>query len=880
MKVKNRKCIRNIAKRILFANKRRNIITIAVIVLTAILFTTLFTISLSIKDSYEMSICRQCGGWNHGTFKELTDDQIQVFKANKRIKAFGERRIAGVSAEAPFTKRSAEISYMDDNCAKWSFIELKEGHMPQAYNEVVMDTEALKLLGAEPVLGKEIELSFNINGLTDEKSKVTDTFVLAGFWEFDPMSAAHYINVSKEYLDKFNEKIVSEGYAPIRTDLNVLFNSSFGLTSKMEKIEQECGFTSFDARNENYVRYGVNWAYTMSAVSLESTVGMILPILVFMLLVIFTGYLIIYNIFQISVATDIRFYDLLKTIGSTQKQIKRVIRNQALCLCVIAIPAGLILGYLLGALLTPAVLKTSTISANSFTVSSSPIIFVGAALFELVTVFISVSKPERMAGKVSPVEAVRYNEASETGKKKKNTRGAKAADMALANIERNKKKTVLVFVSLALSMVILNTVYSFVKGFDSEKWVNATVCTDFVVGKVSYFKFQGEESDPTLKEDVERIKENVKESDGGYGYTVDRINLTKLNDAAYDDYCAVDRYNIPFTNGADEGMHYVGCVAEGMDEYLIDKLEVFEGDVSLLNDPGGKYVALMTDEESFKIMKSDENAPKVGESIVFATAENASFVDKTTGGIPDEMVYIDPEKLIGTYHGVRDNEFEICAFVGVPFSISPRRGSFAYDMVFGRETLKEAVGEELVPMFYAFDAISDEEEAKAEEFIGKYCADSAGNLEYESKAIKREEFESFKQMFIILGGVLCLILGFVGVLNFFNTILASILSRKNELAVLQAIGMTGKQVKGMLITEGLIYTAGSAVVALCFSLVITPLINNASENMFWFYSKHFSVTPFAFVVPLISIIGILVPLMAYGKLTKASIVDRIREISC
>ncbi|MBP5624898.1 MAG: ABC transporter permease, partial [Lachnospiraceae bacterium] len=228
MKVKNRKCIRNIAKRILFANKRRNIITIAAIVLTAILFTTLFTISLSIKDSYEMSICRQCGGWNHGTFKELTDEQLRVFEGNKHIKAFGERRIAGVSAEAPFTKQSAEISYMDDNCAKWSFIELKEGHMPQAYNEVVMDTEALKLLGAEPVLGKEIELSFNINGITDEKSKVTDTFVLAGFWEFDPMSAAHYINVSKEYLDKFNEKIVSEGDAPIRTDLNVLFNSSFG----------------------------------------------------------------------------------------------------------------------------------------------------------------------------------------------------------------------------------------------------------------------------------------------------------------------------------------------------------------------------------------------------------------------------------------------------------------------------------------------------------------------------------------------------------------------------------------------------------------------------------------------------------------------------
>ena len=59
--------------------------------------------------------------------------------------------------------------------------------------------------------------------------------------------------------------------------------------------------------------------------------------------------------------------------------------------------------------------------------------------------------------------------------------------------------------------------------------------------------------------------------------------------------------------------------------------------------------------------------------------------------------------------------------------------------------------------------------------------------------------------------MLCLIIGFVGVLNFFNTVMAGIIARKNEIAVLQAIGMTGKQVKEMLIIEGIIYTAGSGL---------------------------------------------------------------------
>ena len=133
-------------------------------------------------------------------------------------------------------------------------------------------------------------------------------------------------------------------------------------------------------------------------------------------------------------------------------------------------------------------------------------------------------------------------------------------------------------------------------------------------------------------------------------------------------------------------------------------------------------------------------------------------------------------------------------------------------------------------------------------------------------------------MFSLLGGVLCLVIGFVGVLNFFNTVMAGIISRKNELAVMQAIGMTGKQVKEMLMTEGLIYTVGSGIIALVLSLAFIPLINFVSEDMFWFYSGHFSVMPFAYVMPVIAALGVMVPLIAYRNLSRASIVERIREI--
>ena len=115
-------------------------------------------------------------------------------------------------------------------------------------------------------------------------------------------------------------------------------------------------------------------------------------------LILLTGYLIIYNVFQISVAGDIRFYGMLKTIGTTPRQLRRIIRRQALTLSLFGIPLGLLLGWGIGALLVPVVVKQ--LSGVVSTISVSPLIFVIAALFSLVTVLLSCAKPGRMSNVV------------------------------------------------------------------------------------------------------------------------------------------------------------------------------------------------------------------------------------------------------------------------------------------------------------------------------------------------------------------------------------------------------------------------------------------------------------------------------------------------
>ena len=162
MNVKNRKCIRKLSLKSLYANRRRNLIAIFAIALTTLLFTSMFTIVLSLNASYETYQFRQVGGYAHGTFKDVSPEQAERIAAHPKVKAAGARKVIGITAEGVFAKVPAEISYMDANCTKWSYATPTTGRMPESGKEVAMDTAALQLLGVTPELGAEVTVSYSI----------------------------------------------------------------------------------------------------------------------------------------------------------------------------------------------------------------------------------------------------------------------------------------------------------------------------------------------------------------------------------------------------------------------------------------------------------------------------------------------------------------------------------------------------------------------------------------------------------------------------------------------------------------------------------------------------------------------------------------------
>ena len=878
MNVKNRKCIRKLSWRSLWASRKRNIIAITAIALTALLFTSLFTIVMSMNSSYENYTFRQVGGYCHGTFKEVTEEQIKNISAHSKVKAVGKRINIGYMDSGIFAKAPAEVSFMDDNCTEWSFAMPTVGQKPQEKNEITMDTYALKLLGVAPELGADIELTYTVGSLSATPYEKTDTFTLVGWWEYDDISPVHYINVSEEYAKEIEAEAISKGLEPFRIDLNVMMASGINIRGQMEQVDLDLGYAWDETGEGELVRIGVNWGYTSSQLGESMDAATLLAIAAFLALVIFTGYLIIYNIFQISVTGDIRFYGLLKTIGVTPRQLRRMIRQQAMFLCIAGIPAGLLLGYGVGASLTPVVMARTTFGVGVSTVSTSPLIFLASALFALITVFLSCSRPGKIASKVSPVEATKYTETVKSKKKHRTTRGAKVYQMAFANLGRNKRKTVLVVISLSLSVVLLNLLVTFTGGFDMEKYLAKQTCADFIVSSTDYFRYNRSES-YISQEQIKQIKTNTSESLSGSGYQLMGANCWMTEEAWRAErsrYGSSEMLEAELAMTARRG-ELVSAEAqiEGLDESLFEKLTLIEGDLAPMFQKDSNAIVMAVYTDDYGNVSTPDYYPSVGSTQTITYVDDAYYIDSRTGEKCNETT---PQEYLEYYIAEsRDVDYTICAYVTIPHSMSYRYGTFGYRYILPVTKLAEDSRQEPVPLFYLFDTPDAASEETAERFLAELTADDLSELMYESKATLRAEFEGFQNMFLLLGGLLCAIIGLVGVLNFFNAMMTGILSRKREFAVLQAVGMTNKQLKTMLVYEGLYYALSSALSAFVLSFAINPLVGNLLENLFWFFSARFTILPVLLAIPIFALLGWLIPCMMYDNAAKCSVVEQLRD---
>lgn len=844
VKIDNKKTLYMLAWRFIKINRKRNIIAIISIMLASLLFTSLFMGTISLILSKRATEIRQTMCSSHAIVQNLSKEEfnniLNAVKDNSDVKYYGTGIFLGsvMNKEIRFSceLRSANKHHAESfNCSPVT------GRLPENKDEAAVNSLVLDQLGIPHKLGSKITITWEKNPVTKEYQ--TDTFTLCGFWEGDKAIISQIIWVSDAYAQK-------EAYIPSGKDIknkvlngtyefSVWYKNLWQLEKKTDKINLEAKLTD----NNNILL--PNPAYNIMEEDSFSYVNVI----VILIVIIIAGFLVIYNIFSISVKTDIRIYALLKNTGTTGRQLKKIVRIQALSLSAAGIPLGLAAGYIAGICMAPSLtasqeIGSAAVSATKTVVSANPLIFIFAALMALFTVYLSCLEACHIAGKVSPVEALKLSENNCSFKKTRKHTSAKWPAMALQNILRSWKKGLIVMFSVSLSLIILNYIVILANGFDFKQYQQIFLASDFQLDQITS-SLQNTNFNGISQETRNKLDKCPYSETNGYIYFSEEkhkmeqqiIKLWKGFASRYKQYWN-DYENKTYKQSIKTGNIKIHLI--GINKAAFNKLDWKENPCTWEDFSSGKYI--ITD---YNYLYTETPVS------YYKTGDNFSMEYKS---------------------GTKKN-YKILGEATMPFSLDYPYYDFMYIKVLVPESEYIKNTGNNYAMYAAIDA-SKGMEQKVHNYIKENIIKENNFINLFSVLDMKASFQKYINKYYIIGGFLVAILAFIGIMNFFNTTAASLSSRKRELALLEAVGMPKRQIIKMLAAEGGIYLSGSFILAL-------PVVYFGAEKVFsfinvgFFFQVNITVLPCIIMLPLLAIIAIIIPKYQYNKIGRESIIKRL-----
>lgn len=841
--------LRTLSRRSFRANRRRNLVAIFAIILTTMMFTSLFVLSQSMIENMQQMYIQQAGYSSQLSSSLLTDDEADAIAEHPAVAEASRSTVVGVAENA--SGRQVELRAASADYADSALSLPTEGRMPENADEIALDTITLDKLGLAHQLGETVHLSWTSAPGSDAHE--TADFTLCGIWQGNPAAMASMAWVSEDFAEKLS----------VGVDQNAARESGSILGLTMLHIDLVDDSDPSGTAEKILADTGLSERVTLSPnIAYDSAVGQnmlreLLPMAICMVLVFVSGYLIIYNIFQISVAADIRFYGRLKTLGATKRQLKKIIYSQARRLCLVGIPLGLVIGYFLGAVLVPFMI-TST--GGAATVALDPWIFVGAALFAAVTVRISCLKPARTCGKVSPMEALRYTDAEPLShRKRKKSHSASVRAMAWANLGRNRKRTVLVIASLSLGLVLLSGIYAKNASFDIDKYMSGTVISDFEVEDASIasnfttYDPQGTTINSALVEKIGDL-DGLERTGALYAQVINH----EVGESALK--------NIEHYYNAKERLAVIKATDPGLYDAYSDML-ASGSCTAILYGVDGLVVDTLADAQNVLAGNFDKEAFASGSYVVVdaGPAENA-----------DEIA---PTYNVGDSVTLGDKTYEVMAIVRDITPITEGKNSDTADFLglyIPAEDFRAMYPENTLRKYF-FDVAAEDQPA-AEQMLLDVQSEDDPALSFTSKQTLIDHYKEQTLASTIMAFAISFVIAVVGVLNFVNSMLTAIFSRQKEFAMLQSIGMTRRQLRNMLIDEGLYY----AGITLVLSYLLSALVVGVGVRLLvagdWTATFHFTLLPLVICTPILLAFAVLIPVCCFKNIEKQSIVERLRAV--
>ncbi len=844
------KTITKLALTRITTRKARSGVICASILLTIVLFMTVVSISVNIFNSYSLMMRLANGTDYHGYLRTasftISGEALRdaALASNDIAEAAISTNLAQYALQAekvPTSLDSIRALEKAEDLAHF-YTDITEGRFPMADNEILVNPRYFP----ETKVGDTLGLYY---------SQQNGNYAQSAYAEFTVTGLIHcradaQLQVVMGYSDTLLDTYRFTGQ---NANVYFMFDNRINLVGKYTELVNE---TLGDYKADGHERYGgLNSAYLEAAFDEVLNLATVLLILFAVAVVFFCSFLLIYNIYAIALTQDMQTFGLLSVIGTTHKQLRQMTVLQSLFLFAVTAPVGMVAGYFIGWKLLSPVLFTS-LGNEGLTFAFSlwiPVLTLALALFTLLW---SATRPLAKLQTMTPIATVDYNPTTDlpvhyVNRKNYRRKNVTPSTGRLAgySISRNRKKTVISALSMSLSVVLfvlLSTLCNYMIEYTEKNMQFA----DYIVKPYYTYHYEGD------AEDV--VYTNYVPMDGGRSLTPETI-------AAVEALPSLE--NIWKIRVHMDTMPTPANVRQRLAE-LRDEYKYFDNHPTLTQALAGtmRYMVVSIPDELFlKILPSDTSLEAYGEDVVGSVIWKADqfYMQVWEGDV------LTKESKFQQIFWFRDGDsvqlgshiYPVRHSTALPPTLpitdyisnwSNRPTVFMPESAFLAEFGEGMIHTLLVDAKEGYyDSLRQELEGLNEGFTVAINQEIYDTYQREERITytREKEIQSYSisisgrmdgmnQMKNTIAAIqtvgysLVSMIFLVGVLNIVNTALSSVSERKREFAMLEAVGMTDRQLLGMLLLESLCGGSVSMVLTVCIGFpLIQVFINTAMDAL-------------------------------------------------
>lgn len=802
--------------------KSKNILIGIAIILTTLL---LFVIPSIGKDMVEVNfavINKIYPTW-HALYRNVDESTVMKLAAHHDVKTYGLRSDAGYMNLEDAT---VSMMYMDRTGMELYKVKLKEGQLPQKENDIVVSKGILEALGQNGKIGDTITVPYQIlkdDGLDYTKEK---DFRICGFLADNESSKEQkqYTSLVSEAFLKAEIPVEQVKYRFLLQVNGQKGNTTADYTETIQNIARQFGISEDDMN--------INKEYLAANYVDPATIPVIVGI---MLIVVLAGIITIYSVYYVSMNQRVREFGKLKAIGATKRQLRQIVLREGMGVALFAIPIGLLIGTVAVKVVLLQFVEHAKDSNVLITEAYKVVakgevqlyywwIYLLAIAVTLCTVYLSLMKPMRMAAKVSEIEAMRYQGGSKRQKSsRKGYQFLNIGRLTKRNLAENKKKSTITIVSMAVTgifVMMVATVLSYANPMESAK--------SSIVGQyeISPIVESGNKEHPEYEwAEVQKnnplnegLKQQIEELDGVE--RVDVFTALKVSGGPFE-----EKIGTEFINGVPE--EYAEELKKGITEGNVTYEELKSGDKVILDRALLHWYPDIKVGDKLKLNIHD------GDNTFQKEIEVAAIGEYGTG--------------LTNYNCL------IMAKEGAEKLTINNSSSY-------------------------FQVIADKDYDEALEASLQAIVDGSGRLQMRTWKNEYDTWENAIQMTRGACYAFIIILAAISIMNLINTMINSVHVRKKELGMMQAIGMSDRQLMKMLQLEGIFYTVGTLIISIGVgSLAGYPLFLYAKRTgMFDISTYHYPVTVAIIIILTLFVIQMLLAIFIAKSVRKDSLIERIR----